>query len=57
MHTNAKMQIGEEVTLVKNVICFHQDPPNMPKWCKNNQNMHKSAKLCIKIQKCILGKS
>ena len=27
------------------------DPPNMPKWCKNYQNMHKSAKLCIQMQK------
>ena len=24
---------------------------------ENYQNMHKSAKLCIKIQKCILGKT
>ena len=23
---------------------FLSDPPNMPKWCKNYQNMHKSAK-------------
>ena len=29
---------------------FLSDPPNMPKWCKNNQNMHKSAKLCIKFR-------
>ena len=36
---------------------FLSDPPNMPKWCKNNQNMHKNSKLCIKIQKCILGKT
>ena len=30
---------------------FLSDSPNMPKWCKNYQNMHKSAKLCIQMQK------
>ena len=35
---------------------FLSNPPNMQILCQNYQNMHKSAKLCIKNQKCISGK-
>ena len=42
------------VSLLENLQLFWRGAvaaPNMPKWCKNYQNMHKSAKLCIQMQK------
>ena len=64
MHKNSEMHIGENLTRTKieNKTYFgffnfalRLTIPEIS--VENYQNMHKSAKLCIKIQKCILGKT
>ena len=47
MHTNGKMDIGEEVTLLKNVIWFHQLFCQTLLTCPNGA---KTTKICIKVQ-------
>ena len=46
MHTNGKMDIGEEVTLLKNVIWFHQLFCQTLLTCPNGA---KTTKICIKV--------